>query len=82
MRVDVYTKFLLTVIAACLMRLSLGGSALLPIAHAQTERTAVSGYNRVVIAGWLDNKGHEHPFVGITAGDPGIPVAVVSDPTH
>jgi hypothetical protein len=82
MRIDVYTKFVLTVIAVCLIWLSLRDSALLPIVQAQAERTAVSGYNRVVIAGWLDNKGHEHPFVGMTAGDPGIPVAVVSDPTH
>ena len=55
MTVDRYTKAVLTVIAACLLWLSLGGnfdSAL----HAQGE------YQRVIVAGWMDQNGFVRPL--------------------
>jgi hypothetical protein len=55
MQIDRYTKFVLTVIAVCLVWLSLGGPSLIPGTQAQT-----SGYDRVLIAGWLDRTGAEH----------------------
>lgn len=76
MRIDFYTRVVLTVIAACLVWLSFGGPALLPIAHAQS-----TGTNQIVIAGWTDSDGIVHRL-----GDPstanvrGLPVAVVSGP--
>jgi hypothetical protein len=46
MSTDLYTKTILTVIAACLIYLSLGRPAVLPAVQAQTEPT------RVILAGW------------------------------
>lgn len=54
MTIDRYTKVVLTVIAACLVWLSVGGPSLLTSVMAQT------GYERVVIVGWLDAEGREH----------------------
>ena len=49
MRLDLYTKAVLTVIAACLVWISLGGPSLLvPLSAQQQSRT--SGYERVLIA--------------------------------
>jgi hypothetical protein len=56
MRIDLYTRMVLTVIALCLVWLSLSGPSLL------TPLSAQSGYERVIIAGWLDNAGVEHPL--------------------
>lgn len=56
MRIDLYTKGVLTVIAACLTWLSLGGPALMTEAYAQTQ----SNPNYVLIAGWVDEKGKTH----------------------
>jgi len=47
MSVDRYTKAMLTIIAACLVWMSLGGPALIAPVEAQTG-------NRVFIAGWID----------------------------
>jgi hypothetical protein len=46
MRIDVYTKLVLTVIAVCLVWISLGGPSLVAQVHAQPN------VQRVVIAGW------------------------------
>jgi hypothetical protein len=73
MRIDFYTRVVLTVIAACLVWLSFGGPALLPIAHAQP-----AGTNQVVIAGWTDSGGIVHRLSDPSkANVPGLPVAVV-----
>jgi hypothetical protein len=71
MRIDRYTKVVLTIIAACLFWLSLGGPGLLPAAHAQSTTT------HVLIAGWVDDKGKVHSVSTPTEGIMGLPVAVV-----
>ena len=68
MKADKYTKVVLTVIAACLVWLSLGGPSLLQTAHAQSTQP-------VLIAGWVDTKGQTH-HLPVTVVD-GMPVAVV-----
>jgi hypothetical protein len=72
MRIDLYTKTVLTVIAACLVWMSLGGPSLLTPVSAQAPTT--SGYQRVLVAGWVDNTGREIKL------DYGVPVAVQSMP--
>ena len=49
MRIDLYTKAVLTVIAGCLVYLCVGRPSVLPQAHAQAQPS------RVVIAGWEPN---------------------------
>ena len=51
MTIDRYTKTVLTVIALCLVWLSLGGPSLLPVVGAQ------QGATEVVLVGWRDAKG-------------------------
>lgn len=76
MRLDLYTKTLLTVIAACLVWMSLGGPSLLVPASAQ-QQSRSSGYERVLIAGWIDQTGNEHPLSpGSLAVTSGIPVFI------
>lgn len=53
MKADLYTRVVLTVIAACLVWLCVG-----PLLTAPVE--AQSGYERIIIAGWADEKGREH----------------------
>ena len=73
MMVDRYTKFVLTVIAACLTWMVLGPSAV-PAVNAQAG-------DRVILAGWIDNKGVFQSFpavpVNVIGGkpQPGSPVA-------
>lgn len=81
MRIDSYTKFLLTVIALCLVWLSLGGPALLPIAKAQ-NLPGNQSETRVLMTGWMDKEGAMHGFA-IPTGLPGqvtsgLPVVVVN----
>jgi hypothetical protein len=53
MTIDRYTKTILTVIALCLIYLCLGRPGIaVPVA-------AQSGYQRVVVAGWVDKTGKE-----------------------
>ncbi len=59
MQNDRYTKFVLTIIAVCLVWLSLGGPALIPGTQAQAAQSG-SGYDRVLVAGWIDRRGAEH----------------------
>ena len=71
MKIDLYMKGVLTVIAICLVYLCLGRPAFTPTAHAQAEPT------KVLIAGWVDFNGRPRSFL---AGDPGnsLPVVEVS----
>jgi len=71
--IDRYTKVVLTIIAACLIWLSLGGASLLPAAHAEPAAT------HVIIAGWVDSKGNVHNDLStpLPQGVHGLPVAVV-----
>jgi hypothetical protein len=56
MTIDRYTKTMLTVIAICLLWMSLGGPSLI------TGVSAQPGPNdqRVVITGWTDSTGYSH----------------------
>ncbi len=69
MKVDLYTKGVLTVIAACLLWLTFDGSRLLPAVQAQQSQA-----NRVVLSGWVDSSGVERQFGGNTA----FPVVIVN----
>ena len=78
MTVDLYTKSVLTVIAACLLWLVLGGSGFLPAAavHAQPQAT------RVLLTGWVDFTGREHQisYSGAANAHAGaLPVVVVNN---
>ena len=48
MRIDLYTRAVLTVIALCLVWIALGGRSLLPAVEAQAQQ----GTTRVVIVGY------------------------------
>ena len=78
MHVDKYTKAVLTVIAVCLIWLSLGGPALLPAAHAQSPKSLATQH--VLIAGWIDSHGTVRDLVSPTGEhapkDSGLPVAI------
>ncbi len=78
MRIDIYTKFVLTVIALCLIWLSAGGPATLPTARAQVSQPRIEGGERVIIAGWADEYGKIHSFPRDDANSlTGVPVAIV-----
>ena len=72
MRIDLYTKVVLTVIAVCLVWISLGGPSVLTPINAQVR---TSGYQRVVLAGWSDSGGVEKAFnneaLPVTGATPG-----------
>ena len=70
MSVDRYTEAMLTVIAVCLVWLSLGGPALL------TPLQAQQGAGRVILTGWLDAVGNVRTFPGGTfkVSPSGVPV--------
>jgi hypothetical protein len=53
MRIDLYTRVMLTIIAACLVWLSFGGPSLVTAAQAQQAQVET----RVLIAGWIDDSG-------------------------
>ena len=73
MKIDIYTKGVLTVIAACLVYLCLGKPAITATAHAQAEPT------KVVVAGWVDFNGITRSFA---AGDRGNALPVVAVPSR
>lgn len=54
MSIDRYTKTVLTVIAACLIWLSVGGPSLIAPVSAQSDR--------VYVAGWIDQDGSFRPL--------------------
>ena len=66
MKADLYTKVVLTVIAACLVWLSIGGPSLVTPVEAQGTP------NRVVLSGWIDEAGM------LRSLSPGLPVKVVN----
>ena len=70
MAVDRYTKAVLTIIAICLVWLSLGGPTLLPAVAAQTS-------GGVVVAGWVDEDGTVRRLPRGSGGQ-GLPVLVVN----
>jgi len=51
MRIDAYTKVVLTIIAACLVYLAFAGRAVMPVARAESDGS------RVLITGWVDADG-------------------------
>jgi hypothetical protein len=66
--VDRYTKFVLTVIAMCLVWLSLGGPSFITPVNAQSDR--------VYLQGWVDERGSFRPFPlapGVPRAEPGKP---------
>ena len=69
MRIDLYTKGILTIIAACLVWLCVALTSVGTPVHAQ----ASSANSRVLIAGWVDATGGLHsldPILGTTYGIP------------
>ena len=68
MKIDTYTKVMLTIIAVCLVWLSVGGPSMIAVA-AQDDRA-----QRVVLAGWADTTGYVRPM---TSESPAIAVRVV-----
>ena len=68
MIVDRYTKAVLTVIAACLVWLSVGGPSLL------TSVSAQSSGERVLISGWVDGDGTVRPLYPRVSKGYGLPV--------
>lgn len=79
MRIDWYTKCVLTVIAACLVWLSIGGAAVTPVAYAQRPPLpgTVGTGDRVLISGFVDEKGVVHTLSGDQGDARALPVNVV-----
>ena len=75
---DRYTKVVLTVIAVCLVWISLGGPSLMTPVDAQ------AGDSRVTLAGWVDADGRVRPFPnprGTAAVQSGKPMPPAALPT-
>ena len=68
MKIDPYTKVILTIIAVCLVWLSVGGPSIITVA-AQDDRA-----QRVVLAGWADAGGFVRPM---SSESPAIAVRLV-----
>ena len=62
MAVDRYTKIVLTVIAGCLVWLSIGGPSFVTPVRAQAG-------DRVILAGWIDASGNTRRFPLAFYGD-------------
>jgi hypothetical protein len=75
MTIDRYTKVVLTVIAACLLWISVGGPSLLTPVSAQIVQP-LQQHQQVVLAGWADATGKIYPFAGAGTGGSGVPVWV------
>ena len=69
MAVDRYTKLLLTVIAVCLVWLSVGGPSVFTPVSAQSDQ-------RVLISGWVDGDGRVRQIYPAATGGQGLPVVV------
>ena len=65
MRVDVYMKVILTIIAACLVYFSLGGRAVIPVARAESDGS------RLLITGWRDADGRVQRLPSTSSADRG-----------
>jgi hypothetical protein len=68
MRIDLYTRVMLTIIAACLVWLGLGGPSVVTPTQAQDT-------THVVITGWMDDKGTTHKLASC-CGRESLPVWV------
>lgn len=69
MKTDRYTKTILTIIAASLLWISMGGPSMLTTVQAQAEP------QRVYIAGWIDASGAQHSLTNRANGRTiGLPV--------
>ena len=66
MRIDLYTKTVLTVIALCLIYLSIDRASVASTVQAQSQEGQFQRQllQRVVIAGWLDAEGQERRLPG------------------
>jgi hypothetical protein len=64
MRIDLYTKAMLTMIAGCLLWLCLDAPSVLTPMHAQN-----SNASRVLVAGWVDQGGTVRLFPSPTASN-------------
>lgn len=72
MAVDRYTKLVLTVIAVCLVWLSVGGPAVMTPVNAQADQ-------RVIIAGWADGDGKVRQiYPAIGSGAQALPVWITN----
>ena len=84
MKVDWYTRFVLTVIAACLLWLCALGSGRPVEAQQRTPPLSAERPQPVVVVGWgtldLDGKVNLTMNGGRTATDPQLPVRVVAYP--
>jgi hypothetical protein len=83
MTVDRYTRFVLTIIAACLVWLCVSHQA--PAAYAQpaAQRVVVVGFEtdgvaqsfgRVAVTGWVDTQGHLNTLPVSVSAIQGLPV--------
>ena len=66
MRIDLYTKAVLTVIALCLVYLCIERASITSTVQAQAQEGQFQRQllQRVVIAGWLDSEGQERRLPG------------------
>ena len=66
MRIDLYTKTVLTVIALCLVYLCIDRASISATVEAQAQEGQFQRalLQRVVIAGWLDENGQERRLLG------------------
>ena len=72
MAVDRYTKVVLTVIAVCLVWLSIGGSSLITPVRAQDKQ-------QVILAGWISQDGKVRQLTpGASAGTDSLPVWIAN----
>jgi hypothetical protein len=83
MRIDVYTKAVLTVIALCLVYLCIDRAASGSPVQAQEGQFQRQLLQRVVIAGWLDSEGRERRLPGTipnnATGPRPLPVFSIAD---
>ena len=73
MRIDLYTKTVLTIIALCLVWIALGSATLLSPVHAQ-----VSHADGVAVSGWIDANGTEHRLPAPGGGPSAQPIPVTA----
>ena len=71
MRIDLYTRAVLTVIALCLVYLCIDRASVASTVQAQSQEGQFQRQllQRVVIAGWLDSEGQERRLPGDVPGN-------------
>jgi hypothetical protein len=65
MRIDLYTKIVLTIIAACVVWMAVGGPIQLAPVHAHANRP-----DAVTLSGWIDANGTSHRLPPVKNGGP------------